>query len=217
MLRIGKVAAVLAVVIAAGSCSSSHKNASATAPTTNGSTPATASAPTSVPSSTTSITEVLPTVSLPCDPLPFPVTPVKSPVPNPSTMLLTQVAEQGDRCLDHVEFGFSSKSADPPSYTITYGTPPFVEDGSGDPVKVAGTAFIVVKVQPGYGFDFEQGRTTYTGPKQITPAHANHVAQIVETGDFEGVITWVIGMDTKRPFSVQATGKPQTQLVVSVG
>jgi hypothetical protein len=30
------------------------------------------------------------------------------------------------------------------------------------------------------------------------------------------VLTWVIGMDSKRPFTVEATGKPQTQLAITV-
>jgi hypothetical protein len=42
------------------------------------------------------------------------------------------------------------------------------------------------------------------------------VKAIVETGDFEGVLTWVIGLDGKRPFSVQATGTPRHQLVVTI-
>jgi hypothetical protein len=216
MSRTRVAALVVAVVVVLASCGSSHKHASGSSPTTTVAA-AGSTATTSVPSSTTSITEVLPTTPLPCDQMPVPVTPVKSPVPTTSTVLLTQVTELGDKCVDHVEFGFTSKSADPPGYTITYGTPPFVDDGSGNPVPVKGNAFIVVKMQPAYGFDFEHGRTTYTGPKQITPAHANHVTEIVETGDFEGIVTWVIGMDSKRPFAVQATGAPQTQLVVSVG
>ncbi len=113
-------------------------------------------------------------------------------------------------------FGFTSKTADPPGYTITYGNPPFVQDASGKSVTVKGSAFIVVRVSPGYGYDFEHGTPTYTGKKHIVPAGANHVKEIVETGDFEGVLTWVIGLDTKRPFTVQATGAPKTQLVVSV-
>jgi hypothetical protein len=39
----------------------------------------------------------------------------------------------------------------------------------------------------------------------------------VKAGDFEGVVTWIIGLSSKRGMSVQATGKPQTQLVVTVG
>lgn len=84
-------------------------------------------------------------------------------------------------------------------------------------IAVPGNAFVVVKVQPGYGFDFETGKQTYNGPKSVPVTNANHVQGIVETGDFEGVLTWVIGMDTKRPFSVQATGTPTHQLVVTIG
>jgi hypothetical protein len=46
--------------------------------------------------------------------------------------------------------------------------------------------------------------------------NTNHVKAIDEIGDFEGVLTWVIGMDSKRPFSVQATGTPRHQLVVTI-
>ena len=45
----------------------------------------------------------------------------------------------------------------PPGYSVTYGTPPFTQDGSGDPVAVKGTAFATVSMQPAYGYDFENG------------------------------------------------------------
>jgi hypothetical protein len=125
------------------------------------------------------------------------------------------VSTQSDKCVDHVTFDYTLRGTDPPGYTITYGTPPFAQDGSGAPVPVAGNAFIVVKVQPGYTYDFEIGTATYNGPKSISVA-GNHVRQVVETGDFEGILTWVIGLDSKRPFVVHATGRPLHQLVVSV-
>ncbi|HEY5076542.1 MAG TPA: hypothetical protein VIJ48_03475 [Acidimicrobiia bacterium] len=124
--------------------------------------------------------------------------------------------ELGDKCVDHVIFDFTGKGTDPPGYSVTYGTPPFVSDGSGAPVAVAGNAFVVVKVKPGYGYDFETGTQSYKGPKSVPVGPANHVRAIVETGDFEGVLTWVIGLDAKRPFSVEATGTPRHQLVVTL-
>ena len=130
--------------------------------------------------------------------------------------MLTKVEELGDNCVDHVIFDFDGKGTDPPGYTITYGKAPFVGDASGAPIPVAGTAFVVVKVKPGYGFDFETGKATYTGPKSVPTGHTNHVRAIVETGDFEGVLTWVIGLDSQRAFSVQATGTPSHQLVVTI-
>jgi hypothetical protein len=164
----------------------------------------------------TTTTEVLTTTSLPCQPLPEPTTPVTSPT-TADVSLLTNVQELGDDCVDHVIFDFTGKGSNPPGYTVTYGTPPFAADGSGEPVPVAGDAFVTVKVSPGYGFDFDTGDPTYSGPKSVPVSSTNHVRAIVETGDFEGVLTWVIGLDTKRPFSVQASGTPNHQLVVTIG
>jgi hypothetical protein len=207
------IAAACCVVLSLASCGGDNKdttpnatvdvNASTTVP------------PSSTPSSSTPVTDVFPTQPLPCQSVPVPTTPVTSPAPA-GPVLLTDVQRKGDSCVDHVVFSFTSKTSDPPGYSITYASPPFAEDGSGKGVTVMGSAFIVVKVSPGYGYDFENGGPTYTGKKRISPAGSNHVKEIVETGDFEGVLTWVIGLDSKRAFTVQATGSPQTQLVVTV-
>jgi hypothetical protein len=209
------LATALCVLLLVAACSSAKKKSSPPPTTSASSTTVAGETPSSSAASTTTVTEVFPTISsLPCQTIPIPATPVKSVAPG-AEVYLTKVDEQGDRCVDHVIFSFTSTQSGPPAYTITYGTPPFVQDGSGKPVSVKGNAFIVVKVQPGYGFDFVANKPTYTGSKSIMPT-ANHVQSIVETGDFEGVLTWVIGMDSKRPFSVEATGKPQTQLAVTV-
>jgi hypothetical protein len=186
-----------------GACGGSSKTTVSTEPTT-------VSRP-----STTATTVELSTTSLPCQPLPVPTTPVTSPT-TAQPSLLTDVKELGDDCVDHVIFDFNGKGTDPPGYSVTYGTPPFVGDASGAPVAVAGSAFVVVKVKPGYGYDFANGKQTYNGPKSVPVTHTNHVRAIVETGDFEGVLTWVIGLDSVRAFSVQATGTPGHQLVVTI-
>ena len=129
--------------------------------------------------------------------------------------LLTGVAIASDKCVDRVTFDFSSKTADAPSYTIEYQPGPFTEAGSGATVPVAGQAFLVVRLEPAYGFDFESGQPSYTGPKRIPGERADHVTEVVETGDFEAVMTWVIGLDSKRPVGVEATGFPH-QLVVTL-
>ncbi|HUI50041.1 MAG TPA: hypothetical protein VL119_15225 [Acidimicrobiia bacterium] len=136
--------------------------------------------------------------------------------PTTQASLLTNVSELGDHCVDHVIFDFEAKGTDLPGYSVTYGNPPFTQDASGAPVTIAGQAFVVVKVQPGYGYDFETGTPTYKGPLSVPVGGTNHVRAIVETGDFEGVLTWVIGLDAKRPFTVQATGTPRHQLVVTI-
>jgi hypothetical protein len=121
-----------------------------------------------------------------------------------------------DSCVDRVTFDFTAKTADPPTYRIEYQPGPFKNAESGAPVPIAGQAFIVVRLSPAYSYDFENGVPTYTGPKQIGGSGAHHVREVHETGDSEGVMTWVVGVDAKRPFSVEATGIPQRRLVVTV-
>jgi hypothetical protein len=83
-------------------------------------------------------------------------------------------------------------------------------------VKIAGGAFVVVRCSPAYGYDFESGRTTYTGPKRIEAAGSHHVRELVETGDFEGVVTWVVGVDSQRPFRVSAATIPPGVSTVAI-
>lgn len=73
----------------------------------------------------------------------------------------------------------------------------------------------MVRCFPAYGYDFETGRTTYTGPNRIEAKGTRHVREIVKTGDNEGVLTWVIGVDARRPFTVSATATPAKQLAVT--
>jgi hypothetical protein len=105
-------------------------------------------------------------------------------------------------------FAFIIKGGGVPSCSVAYKSGPFSNDASGAAVTVAGGAFAVVRCSPAYGYDFESGKTTYTGPKRIDPTGTNHVRELVETGDFEGVVTWVIGLDSQRPYHAVAQRTP---------
>jgi hypothetical protein len=102
-----------------------------------------------------------------------------------------------------------------PSCKVEYKAGPFVQDGSGKPVAVAGGAFLTVRCEPAYGFDFVAGAPTYTGSKRITPNGTKHVRAVVETGDFEGVLNWVIGLDQQRGYGITAGGVPTRQLIIT--
>jgi hypothetical protein len=77
-----------------------------------------------------------------------------------------------------------------------------VEDASGNPVEIAGDAFLVVKMMPAMTakIDGDQVTKTYTGPNRLSGT--DPITEVVKTGDFEGVVTWVIGLDRERPFLV---------------
>jgi hypothetical protein len=116
--------------------------------------------------------------------------------------LLRAVAATGARCADRVTFDFTTQATAPPKCDIFYDKPPFDADASGQPVTVSGSAFVRVKCESAYGYDYANGGApTYTGPKRITATGTAHVRELVELGDFEGVLTWIIGLDAQRPFT----------------
>jgi hypothetical protein len=100
-----------------------------------------------------------------------------------------------------VAFDFTTDENGKPKCTIEYAEPPFTMDGSGEPVTVAGSAFVQVRCEPAYGYDFETGEITYSGPKRIAATGTQHVRELVQAGDFEGVVTWLIGLDGPQPFT----------------
>jgi hypothetical protein len=211
MRRIGVLVASAVLVVAACGSGDDGDQASTTT-TTTAATTSTSAAATTSSSPTTAPT----TTAAPCPaPPPAPTGPFVSPVVG-GAQYLTDVAVSSDECVDRVTFDFTSRSADPPSYRIEYRPGPFTEDASGEPVTVEGQAFLVVRLEPAYGYDFENGVPTYTGSKRIDANGTHRVTEVVQTGDFEAVITWVIGLDTTRPVAVEATADPQHRLVVTV-
>jgi hypothetical protein len=50
--------------------------------------------------------------------------------------------------------------------------------------------------------DGDQVTKTYNGPRRLPGS--DPITEVVKTGDFEGVVTWVIGLDRERPFLAQA-------------
>jgi hypothetical protein len=101
---------------------------------------------------------------------------------------------------------------------VRYVQPPIVEDGSGKRVAIAGDAYLSVRMEPASGFDLEgTSGQVYTGPVRIggSDAGTNVVLEVVRTGDFEAVLTWVAGLEDRAPFRViRLSGPPR--IVVDV-
>jgi len=132
------------------------------------------------------------------------------------TMFLTGVSIENAECSDKVTFTFE-KHAPGPGYEIQYepGDVAKVEDASGKPVAVAGDAFLVVKLKPAMTakIEGEQLTKTYTGPRRIPGGAGSAVQEVVKTGDFENVVSWVIGLDRKHPYTASTDF---TSLVVEI-
>lgn len=85
-----------------------------------------------------------------------------------------------------------------PGYAVRYVGKPITEDGSGRDVTVSGDAVLSVRMESASGVDAD-GTATYTGPTRIA-GPGTSVREVVRTGDFEGVLNWVIGVRSKSAF-----------------
>lgn len=98
--------------------------------------------------------------------------------------------------IDRVSFHFRQRDpqADqPPAYIVRY-VKELLSDGEGAPVDVEGNIFLAVSFQAvGVDLTGEEFVEVYTGPKEFTPGFPT-VREVEQTGDFEGVVSWGIGL-----------------------
>lgn len=137
-----------------------------------------------------------------------------------ATMLLTDVRVGTHGCFERVVFEVRPREGEPASplgYRVEYQPGPITQDGSGEPVDVKGAAFLVVTMNAtGVDLTKPDAPEVYSGPASIDAAGTTRIQQVRRTGDFEGVVTWVIGLDASRPFQVEVQEAP-TRLVVDIG
>ena len=103
----------------------------------------------------------------------------------------------------------------PPGYKVEYVTPPILADPSGKEVTIDGTAFLQITIQGAVANYLTTGDTAYTGPNELKPGLPNLVEAEL-TGDFEAVLTWVLGVNEEADFRVLTLDGPP-RLVVDVG
>jgi hypothetical protein len=136
------------------------------------------------------------------------------------TRLLTDVRVGVHDCYERVTFEFKPQPGEadgPVGWKAAYEPAPITEDGSGRPVRVKGAAFLVLRFSAtGADLSQEAAPPTYTGPTSLEAAGSTRIQQVRRIGDFEGVLTWVIGLDRKRPFHVTTEGGP-ARVIFDVG
>jgi len=111
--------------------------------------------------------------------------------------ILHAVRIGNDGTFDRVVFEFFGDTA--PGVTITGpgtnpGSVPF--DPTDVPVAVAGSQLVGVRMEPAAATYNAAGfpDPLYSGPTSFLPTDTANVVQVVETGDFEMVLNWAIGM-----------------------
>jgi hypothetical protein len=199
-----RLAAIIVVAFALAGCGSGSNDNEAASPTTTSTSPSTTS--TSPPSMQT-VPDCMPSPNAS-------TSPQKSSNESRETMYLTNVTPGADKCTTKVVFGFEEQ-APGPGFDVSYqpADTAKIEDGSGNLIDIDGDAFLVVKLNPAMTakIDGEQVNKTYTGPRRLPGT--DPITEVVKTGDFEGVVTWVIGLDSKRSFTTNAS---DSALVVEI-
>lgn len=106
-----------------------------------------------------------------------------------------------------------------PGYVVDYVERPVTEDGSGKKIAVDGAAVLQVRLLDASGarLDGEKVVLTYTGPKRVPATGTGGVVtEVVAAGDFEGQVTWVIGLRA-RPAGIRvSTLSAPSRLVIDV-
>ncbi|MCU1357550.1 MAG: hypothetical protein JWM89_2968 [Acidimicrobiales bacterium] len=140
--------------------------------------------------------------------------PRTAPPDGTGTALLRAVRVGRNVGFERIVFEFEGSSR--PGYRIRWIDGPVTADGSGNVVSVAGAAHLEMIMEPASGVDMQDGHLTYTGPDRILVTQQTKLLRdLVRTGDFEAVLTWVAGASRRVPFRVQTLSAP-TRLVVDL-
>jgi hypothetical protein len=98
-----------------------------------------------------------------------------------------------------------------PQHRIRY-VGQLVQDGSGNPVSVAGAADLKVVFHGANAHD--QDGSPSVSPRRFSPG-LPAVREIAQVGDFEAVVSYGIGIDHRRPIRVSTLSGP-SRLVIDV-
>jgi hypothetical protein len=128
------------------------------------------------------------------------------------TAYLTSVDLHATSCGDRIVFSFRDDGAGAPGFRISYepASTALVEDGSGAHVAASGPAFLVLRLHPAATAAVSGGdlRFTYKGPRRLDTDGTRFVRDVVKSGDFEAMVSWVIGLPEERPFTVSSASSP---------
>ena len=132
---------------------------------------------------------------------------------NGSTALLRAVRAARNEGYDRIVFEFANAL---PGYDVRYVQPPVRQDGSGAVVQLKGAHLLRVRMENALDADLTKpsAPSTYDGPGRFDPA-TPEIAELVRTGGFEAVLTWVAGLRDRVDFRVTTLSGPP-RLVVDV-
>ena len=138
---------------------------------------------------------------------------------DPGPALLVAVDAQDMGTFDRVTFTFRSAPTDaiPMIRRAEYVDRPVLEDASGKEIDVTGNAILRIAMSPAATIDVsvDPPVTTYTGPARIQPDLPS-VVDIVKAGEFESVLSWVIGLRSGAATVTAQVLSDPTRVVVDI-
>lgn len=155
------------------------------------------------------------TSGLPCDTTGFATTAAGDTALSRMTVSGVRVGQQ--TCFDRFVVDLSGDASTLPGHQVHY-VPQVLEEGSGTPVTLRGSAFLRVTVgAPAYD---QTGQPTYIPRNRAEVADVTgftSLKQIAWAGSFEGMTSWGIGVREQLPYKVTVlTEDGRTRLVVDV-
>jgi len=133
--------------------------------------------------------------------------PRQGPVPGPEL-----VAVRTERHTGFVRAVFEFRGKHLPGYHAGYLPHPARECGSGRPATVAGQARLQLRLSPARAHG-ENGRSP-SFPTDLGPG-PGPLLELGQTCDFEGVVSWVLGLRARLPYRVRELDHP-ARLVVDI-
>lgn len=116
-----------------------------------------------------------------------------------------------DECVDGVTFFFDGQ---PSGWQVFYQNPPFVSQTEG-PVKVFGKAFLVIRLTPAKPAPAPKDSMGNLA-ESIEPGQPMFVLQLRLLSASGKTITYVAGLDRKRPYRVTTSAR-SPRMVIKVG
>ncbi len=120
---------------------------------------------------------------------------------------LTDVRSAGHSDSDRVVIEFAADKL--PDWDVRQAAPPFRFDGSGGVVKVQGHAYLSVRL------NHADAHTFFINKSRFSPPGTPNITEVVSTGDFEGHVGYIIGLENARKFDVTVLKSP-SRLVIDV-
>jgi hypothetical protein len=129
--------------------------------------------------------------------------------------LVTDVRPNAQGC-PRVVFEFQDQES---GYDVRYVDPPFTECGSGATIPTSSWeagAYLHVRLEPAASADLskEDAPPTYKGPRDIAVRGAV-LKHLKVDCDFEGVFSWIVGLDERRNFNVFTLDSP-SRIVIDI-